>query len=281
MFGREKIEVKTAREIVAMRAAGLVVARTHEHLARHIREGVTTSELDTIAREFIVAQGARPSFSEVPGYRHASCVSVGAEVVHGIPDEKVIGAGDVVSIDAGAIVSGWHGDAAVTSIVGGEASALPQVSALVRDTRDSLTAGIAAMRPGNRLGDIGAAIESFLDHAGERAGVRYGIVTEFEGHGIGRQMHMSPGVPNYAVRSRGPKLGVGMTLAIEPMVTLGTAKTRTLNDDWTVVTTDGSLASHEEHTVAITPDGIWVLTALDGGESLLRSVGAPFGPLGE
>lgn len=281
MFGREKIQLKSTDQIIAMRAAGLVVARTHEYLRSVLAEGMTTGQVDDLAREFIAAQGARPSFSEVPGYRHTLCISVGSEVVHGIPGERVLRTGDIVSIDAGAIVDGWHGDAAVTSIIGGEAAVATETAGLVRDTRDSLTAGISAMRPGNRVGDIGAAVEHFLEHAGEKAGIEYGIVEEFEGHGIGREMHMSPGVPNYAVKPAGPKLAVGVTLAIEPMVTLGAAGTRTLDDEWTVVTSDGSLASHEEHTVAITPNGIWVLTALDGGEAILATVGAPFGPLGE
>lgn len=279
MFGRERLELKTTDEVVAMRRAGLVVARTLEHLRDVCREGMTTAQLDGIARERIEAQGARPSFPEVPGYRHTLCVSVGPAVVHGIPGEQVIAAGDIVSIDCGAILDGWHGDAAISILVGGPEAAGPEAAGLVSVTEGALSAGIAAMRTGNRVGDIGAAVEGHIEREGVRAGVTYGVVEQFEGHGIGREMHMEPGVPNVAVKRRGPKLGVGATLAIEPMVTLGSPETRELDDGWTAVTVDGSLAAHVEHTVAITPDGIWVLTALDGGERLLEEAGAPFGPL--
>ncbi len=261
-----------------MRRAGLVVAHTLEHLGQVCREGMTTGELDTIARQQIESRGARPSFPEVPGYRHTLCVSVGPQVVHGIPGDRVLAAGDIVSIDCGAIVDGWHGDAAVSLLVGGAQAAGAEAARLVQVTAGSLAAGIAAMRPGNRVGDIGAAVEAHIESAASSDGVTYGIVEQFEGHGIGRAMHMDPGVPNVAVRRRGPKLAVGATLAIEPMVTLGSGMTYELDDGWTAVTVDGSLAAHVEHTVAITSDGIWVLTALDGGEALLREVGAPYGP---
>ncbi len=282
MFGRQRIELKSDAQIVAMRAAGLVVARTLEHLARILRPGMTTGALDEAARAFIASQGARPSFPEVPGYRHVLCVSVGPAVVHGIPGDQVIRPGEIVSIDCGAIVDGWHGDAAVSLIAGGEDAAPGEAVTLVRDTEAALGAGIAAMRPGNRVGDIGAAVQAHLEAAGERAGVRYGIVEDYEGHGIGREMHMDPGVPNVRLRHRGPgpKLAAGATLAIEPMVTLGSPQTVEQADGWTAMTADGSLAAHSEHTVAITPGGLWVLTALDGGEALLAKAGAPFAPLG-
>ncbi len=279
MFGRERLELKSTDEVVAMRRAGLVVARTLEYLREACREGVTTGDLDRMARQRIEAEGARPSFPEVPGYRHTLCVSVGPAVVHGIPGEQVLAAGDLVSIDCGAIVDGWHGDAAISVLVGGAEATGPEAAELVAVTERSLHAGIAAMRPGNRVGDIGAAVEERIDAEALRTGATYGIVDQYEGHGIGREMHMEPGVPNVAVKRRGPKLAVGATLAIEPMVTLGSAQTRELDDGWTVVTIDGSLAAHVEHTVAITPDGIWVLTAPDGGERLLTEMGAPYGPL--
>lgn len=279
MFGRERLELKTTDEVVAMRRAGLVVAHTLKYLREACREGMTTGELDRMARQRIEAEGARPSFPEVPGYRHTLCVSVGPAVVHGIPGEQVLAAGDLVSIDCGAIVDGWHGDAAISFLVGGAEAAEPGAAELISVTEQSLHAGIAAMRPGNRVGDIGAAVEGRIEEEALRTGATYGIVEQYEGHGIGREMHMEPGVPNVAVKRRGPKLAVGATLAIEPMVTLGTAQTRELDDGWTVVTLDGSPAAHVEHTVAITPDGIWVLTALDGGEGLLTEMGAPYGPL--
>lgn len=279
MFGRERLERKSPDEVVAMRRAGLVVARTLEHLRAVCRPGMTTGELDAIARTRIEQEGARPSFPDVPGYRHTLCVSVGAEVVHGIPGERVIAPGDIVSIDCGAVVDGWHGDAAVSLLVGGPEAAGREAADLVEVTAGSLAAGIGAMRPGNRVGDIGAAVERHIEQAAAERGATYGIVEQFEGHGIGRAMHMEPGVPNVAVKRRGPKLVVGATLAIEPMVTLGSPMTHELEDGWTAVTVDGSLAAHVEHTVAITPDGIWVLTALDGGEALLAQIGAPYGPV--
>lgn len=278
-FRRNRVERKSVEQLRAMRAAGLVVGRTLQHLRETVVPGMTTGQIDAIARETIEKQGARPSFPDVPGYRHTVCVSVGEEIVHGIPGDKVVREGDLVSIDCGAIVAGWHGDAAVSIFAGGEQAARPDEVQLVADTAGSLEAGIAAMRPGRRVGDIGAAVERYLIEAGGRAGVEYGIVDEYEGHGIGREMHMHPGVPNYATKKRGPKLTVGVTLAIEPMVTLGSAQTHTLEDEWTAVTVDGSTAAHVEHTAAITPDGVWVLTAVDGGESLLARAGAPFGPL--
>lgn len=279
MFGRERIEKKSPQQLLVMRQAGLVVARTLEMLENEVRPGVTTGHLDNLAREFILGQGARPSFPEVPGYHHTLCVSVGAEIVHGIPGERVLQEGDLVSIDCGAIVNGWHGDAAISIFAGGDSAADPAAVGLVHDTRSSLAAGVAKMRPRAHVGDVGGAIEAELGALGSRRGVEYGIVEEYEGHGIGREMHMSPGVPNYRPSRLGPKLDVGVTLAIEPMVTLGAPGNETLEDDWTVVTLDGSLAAHVEHTVAITSEGIWVLTALDGGEEMLGARGAPFGPL--
>ena len=194
--------------------------------------------------------------------------------------------GDLVSIDCGAIVEGWHGDAALTLVVGGRDRASAADLALMDDTEASLWAGIAALRPGGRLYAVGDAVEASVDAALERRreqgvpGVEvYGILEDYTGHGIGREMHMDPHVPNYGVSSSGPTVPSGATLAIEPMVTLGTIETRTLADDWTVVTGDGSRAAHWEHTVAVTDDGLWVLTATDGGEAGLAAVGVPWAPL--
>ncbi|WP_341747046.1 type I methionyl aminopeptidase [Dermatophilus congolensis] len=280
MFGRERIEKKNPQQIIAMRKAGLVVGRTLEKLAEAVKPGVTTRELDDFAREYILSQNAVPSFPLVPGYRHTLCVSVGCEIVHGIPGDRVLQEGELVSIDCGAAVDGWHGDSAISIIVGGDDAAEPEVKNLLDDTSRSLWSGIAAMVPGNRVGDIGGAVEESLEKSALHRKIgEYGIVEDYEGHGIGREMHMSPGVPNFRPAKLGPKLTVGTTLAIEPMVTLGAPDNKVLDDDWTVVTIDGSIAAHVEHTVAITSEGIWVLTALDGGLEICAATGAQFGPL--
>ena len=285
MFGRrERLETKAPHELRAMRRAGLVVAHTLQTVQARTVAGMTTARLDELARESILGQGARPSFPEVPGYRHTLCVSVNEAVVHGIPGEQVLRAGDLVSVDCGAIVDGWHGDAAVTYVVGGDAAGDPADLDLSEATRQALWAGIVAFREGSRVGDIGAAVEESIESSTERAGGsgrtrRFGIVDGFEGHGIGRAMHMEPGVPNVRVKDRGPKVRVGATVAIEPMITLGSSETHELEDGWTAVTVDGSRAAHWEHTVALTSGGLWVLTALDGGEAELTARGAPFGPL--
>ncbi|MGB5934243.1 MAG: M24 family metallopeptidase, partial [Ornithinimicrobium sp.] len=204
----------------------------------------------------------------------------------GIPGSRVLADGDLVSIDCGASVDGWHGDAAVSLIVGGAhgSAARPADVAVMNDTQQAMWAGICALQPGQRLYAVGEAIQASIEHAQqqrEQAGlaVRYGIVEDYVGHGIGTSMHMAPHVPNYAVQGKGPTVPVGATLAIEPMVTLGTIETRTLADDWTVTTTDGSRAAHWEHTVAVTAQGLWVLTALDGGEQALTVGGGTYGPL--
>ncbi|WP_307781330.1 type I methionyl aminopeptidase [Agilicoccus flavus] len=274
IFGRPRLETKSDDELRAMRRAGLVVAQTLDLLAQSARPGLTTLDLDVLAREFITGHGARPSFPDVPGYRHTLCVSVDEQVVHGIPGERVLRAGDVVSIDCGASVDGWHGDAAITLVVDGQART-PQEAALVADTLASLWAGVSAFAVGGHVGDLGAAVEGHL----EATGRGYGVVDEYEGHGIGREMHMDPPVPNVRSSRRGPKVRSGATVAIEPMVTLGTPDTLVLDDDWTVVSADGTTAAHWEHTVAVTDAGLWVLTALDGGKAQLSAVGAPFAPL--
>ena len=253
---RDRIEIKSADQIQVMRAAGLVVARTLQRVAEITAPGITTAEMDDCAAQSIRDAGATPSFLGYHGFPAHICVSVNEEVVHGIPGSRRIREGDVVSIDCGAIVDGWHGDAALTVLVGDVAADLTELS---RVTEESLWAGLRAARPGNRLSDIGHAVESVVRAAGDQ----YGIIEEYVGHGIGSSMHMEPAVPNYGRPGKGPRLVPGMALAVEPMVVLGDPGVHVLDDDWTVVASDGSHASHWEHTVAVTEDGPWVLTALD------------------
>jgi methionyl aminopeptidase len=257
VFGKpEPIEIKSIDELALMREAGLVVARTLERLRQEVTAGMTTADLDAIARESIASHGATSSFLGYHGFPAVICTSVNREVVHGIPGQTVINAGDIVSIDCGAIVEGWHGDAAISIVLPGADSA---VVALSEATKAAMWAGLAKAREGNRLSDIGHAVETCIKDEGN-----YGIVEDYVGHGIGTSMHMHPPVPNYGKPGQGPRLEVGMALAIEPMATLGSANVAVLEDDWTVVTTDGKPAAHWEHTVAITDEGPWVLTSLEG-----------------
>ncbi|MFC5175893.1 type I methionyl aminopeptidase [Nocardioides taihuensis] len=270
MGWRERgVEIKTPEQIDGMRAAGLVVGRTLELLRGSVHAGITTRELDAIAEDHIRSNGATPSFLGYHGFPGSICTSVNDEVVHGIPGDRVLAEGDLVSIDCGAIVDGWHGDAAISVAIG----AVPdEVSSLMRVTEDAMWAGIAAARLGGRVTDISHAVEQHVRAQGD-----YGIVEEYTGHGIGSAMHQPPNVPNFGRPGRGPKLERGLALAVEPMITLGTRETSVLEDDWTVVTDDGRWAAHYEHTFTLTPDGAWVLTALDGGEERLTSLGVPFG----
>ncbi len=247
-----------------MRRAGLVVAEALERMTEGVRPGVTTGALDRIARDVLDAHGATSSFL---GYGHPAfpaviCASIGAEVVHGIPGERVLAEGELCSIDFGAIVDGWHGDAAVTVPVG---ACPPELLELNRVTEESLWAALAVVRPGGRLSDVGAAVEAVVRPHG------YGLLEDYTGHGIGREMHEPPNVPNVAPQGpgKGMVLDVGIVIAVEPMATLGSPDTVVLDDDWTVVTADGRQAAHWEHTVAVTPDGPWVLTARDGGAAHL------------
>jgi methionyl aminopeptidase len=244
---------KSAAEIATMRRAGRVVAEVLTLVGEALRPGVSTAHLDDLAEEHIRRAGATPSFKGYYGYPSTVCISVDREVVHGIPGHRTIRDGQVVSIDAGAIVDGYHGDAARTFIVG-EAPAA--VRDLVETTRLALEAGIAAARPGNRIWDVSAAVEDVALAGG------YGIVRPYVGHGIGTAMHEEPQVPNYRTRTRGIELAPGICLAIEPMLTIGLADVETLADGWTVVTRDGSLAAHWEDTVAVTEEGPMVLTRL-------------------
>lgn len=239
-----------------MAAAGAVVARAHEAVRQALRPGVTTRDLDRVAEDVITGEGAVPSFKGYRGFPASLCTSRNHEIVHGIPsDDVVLDEGDVLSIDCGAIVDGYHGDSAATWIVGGEQAADPAVRTLVRETRRAMYAGLSQVLAGHRLGDIGHAIEAVAHEHG------FGVVEEYVGHGIGRALHEDPSVPNYGTAGRGAKLSTGWVLAIEPMFNLGTAATRTLADGWTVVTADGRVSAHWEHTVALTDDGPRVLTA--------------------
>lgn len=280
MRRRPSIELKAPEQIRAMRKAGLVVARTLSAVRDAAAPGVTTSELDALAREHIAAAGAVSSFLgyggglDLPPFPGVTCISVNSEIVHGIPGDRVLAEGDLVSVDFGVSIEGWHGDSAITFGVGRLAADAEQLSAV---TAEAMWAGIAAARIGGHIGDIGHAIESSLRSHPQR----YGIVAEYTGHGIGSAMHQPPDVPNLGRRGRGELLTKGICLAVEPMVTTGSATTATLDDEWTVVTRDGSLAAHWEHSIALTPAGLWVLTAEDGGEAELIARGAPFGPLAD
>ncbi len=280
MFGRRnRLQGRTDEQLLLMREAGLLVGRTLELLAAEVAPGVTTLDLDRLAEEFIRSHGGVPNFQLVPGYSHTLCTSVNEEVVHGIPGSRVLREGDIVSIDCGAEVAGWNGDAAFTAVVGGLDAGRPEDLALIAATEASLYAGIAAMRVGDRLYAVGEAVEGSIEAAAERDGRVYGVIEDYVGHGIGTQMHMDPQIPNYAVRDVGPTLVDGFTGAIEPMVTLGTSDTTVLADDWTVVTADGTRAAHWEHSVAVRAGGLWILTAIDGGEAALAARGAAYAPL--
>jgi len=270
-FGREKIEYKTAAQVAGMRRAGIVVADAHAAVRAALRPGATTADLDAVAARVIAEAGATPSFLGYHGYPAVLCVSVNEEIVHGIPGDRVLEPGDVVSVDCGAIVDGWHGDAAFTMVL---PDADPADVALSEATEAALWAGIAALATGERLGGVGEAVEDVV----EASGVRYGIVQEYVGHGIGSAMHQPPEVLNYRTREKGARLRAGLCVAVEPMLTRGKRHTLVLEDDWTVVTQDGSRAAHWEHTVAIGPEGVWVLTAHDGGAARLAELGVTVAP---
>ena len=268
-FRDRGVEIKTPEQIALMRKAGIVVGETLDLMRRTVKAGVTTRELDAIAEDHIRSRGATPSFLGYHGFPATLCISVNDEVVHGIPGDRVIQEGDVVSIDCGAIGEGWHGDAATTVAVGDVSD---EVRELIRVTEEAMWRGIAAAHLGGRVTDISHAIETYVRSQGD-----YGILEEYVGHGIGSAMHQPPNVPNYGKPGRGPKLVRGLALAVEPMIVLGSPETTVLEDDWTVVTNDGSWAAHSENTFTLTPDGAWVLTALDGGEEKLAELGVPFG----
>ena len=270
------IEVKTPAELLLMRRAGLVVAEGLEAMCAAASAGVTTGELDAIGREVLARNGAESSFYDYGsdwgnGFPGVACISVNDELVHGVPGERVLADGDLVSIDFGAIVEGWHGDAARSIIVGTPSA---DDVALIEATREAMWAGARAMRAGGRVGDVSRAIEDYV----KSLPVRYGTLREYTGHGIGSEMHMEPDVPNWYRRRPTPKLTVGMALAIEPMLTTGLHQTLELDDGWTVVSRDSSRGSHWENTVALTQHGLWVLTESDGGAERLGDL---FGPLAD
>lgn len=250
-IGSAAIAARSHAELASMRMAGRVVAEMHERIRSAIRPGVTLCALDAIGRQVLDDRGATSNFLGYNGYPAVICASVNDVVVHGIPTDRIVVEGDVVSIDCGAIVDGWHGDAAFTAPVG---AASADARNLIAAAEASLDAAIDLLRPGTHRSDIGAVIQATAEGAG------YGVVREYTGHGIGRAMHEPPSVPNYGRRGRGPRLDVGNVLAIEPMLTIGRPDTATADDGWTVSTIDGGLAAHAEHTVAVTDDGPEILT---------------------
>ena len=248
------IILKSGEEITKMRRAGRITAGTIDAVLDAVRPGITTLDLDAVAEDYIRTEGAVPSFKGYRGFPASICASVNEQIVHGIPGHRVLEEGDVLSLDFGAIWEGYHGDSAVTVFVGGTPPS-EEAARLVEVTRTSLEAGIGQIREGGHLGDIGHAVQSVVEAAG------FSVVREYVGHGIGRNLHEDPQVPNYGEAGRGPAMKEGLVIAVEPMVNVGGWQTRTLADNWTVVTADGTLSAHFEHTIAITADGPEVLTA--------------------
>lgn len=246
------IILKSLQEIEKIRKACLIVADVLESIRGIVRPGITTQELDEFAERFIIAAGAKPAFKGYRGYPKTLCTSVNNEVIHGIPSkDAVLKQGDIVSVDVGTIVDGFYGDAAITLPVG---TIKPEAERLMRVTEESLLRGIAQAQAGNRLYDISHAVQDYVESNG------YSVVREFVGHGIGRSLHEDPQLPNFGASGQGPRLKPGMVLAIEPMVNIGGSATVTQEDNWTAVTADGSLSAHFEHTIAVMPDGPWILT---------------------
>lgn len=248
------IVVKTAREIKLMQDACTLSARALKLAGEMVEPGVSTLEIDTAVKKFIEGEGGVPSTLGYEGYPASTCISVNSVVVHGIPSKKtILKSGDIVSIDIMAGMHGFHGDNAYTYACG---DILPEARALLDATEESLYEGIKAAQAGNRIGDIGSAVQRYVEARS------YGVVREFTGHGVGAKLHEEPSVPNFGTPGRGPRLIPGMTIAIEPMITMGNPRTRILRDGWTAETIDGSLAAHFEHTVCITPDGPIIMTKL-------------------
>jgi methionyl aminopeptidase len=280
-MSRHSVELKTNDQIILMRDAGMATAAALREVRKAIRPGVSTLELDAIAEATIIAKGGHSNFKLVAGYRHTICASINDEVVHGIPSaDRILKAGDIVSIDCGAEIGEWNGDSAITVIVP-NADGSQVDSDLVRArqtlsdvTEQSLWAGIAALAKSEYLNEVGMAIEEYIYSQG-----KYGILEEYVGHGIGRSMHEDPAVYNFAVREKGFKVQPGLCVAIEPMVVAGSHRTKILKDGWTVSTKDASDASHWEHSIAVHEKGIWVLTAEDGGVAKLAPLGVKPVPL--
>lgn len=246
--------LKTGRELKIMKEACRISAGALKLIGSAVEPGVTTAELDRLAEEYILSQGAKPNFKNYNGYPATACISINNEVIHGIPGKRKIKEGDIVSVDLGAVFEGFHGDNAATFAAG---DISPEAKRLMDVTKESLYEGIKMARHGGRIGDISSAIQSYVEARG------YSVVRQFVGHGIGTSLHEAPEVPNFGTPGRGIRLVPGMTLAIEPMINMGKAGVRTLADNWTVVTLDNSLSAHFEHTVAITPDGPQIMTVAD------------------
>ncbi|MCY7287238.1 MAG: type I methionyl aminopeptidase [Cryobacterium sp.] len=261
---------KSPAQMRSMIAPGLATAASLDAARAAIRVGATTLELDAAAEAAIVAHGGLPNFKLEQGYHHTVCASVNDDVVHGIPGARVLSAGDIVSIDSGAIIEGWNGDAAFSFVIPDPDR--PEVVAerekLSHVTEQSLWHGIARLAVARHLNEVGEAIEDYVESQGD-----YGILTDYVGHGIGRSMHEAPPVFNYRVRQKGPDVKPGLVVAIEPMVVMGSIETYVRDDDWTVAPSDGQAAAHWEHSVAVHKDGIWVLTAADGGAAALAPLG--------
>ncbi|GAB5080935.1 type I methionyl aminopeptidase [Hominimerdicola sp. 21CYCFAH17_S] len=243
--------VKSNKEIARMQKAGKITAGALIAAGEAIRPGMTTKELDTVVRKYITSHGAKPSFLGYGGFPASACISVNDEVIHGIPGPRRLEEGDIVSVDVGAYIDGYHGDSCKTFAVG-EIS--DKAKALMKSTEESLYLAIKMIRPGVRLGDIGAAIQKYNEGNG------FSVVREFVGHGVGKNLHEEPEVPNYGKEGHGVRLAAGMVVAIEPMINEGTASVKVMSDEWTVKTTDGKLSAHFEHTIAVTSDGAFILT---------------------
>lgn len=250
------ISVKSDKEIEIMKKAGRITGGALRHAGEMITPGMTTYELDKIIHRYIVSHGAVPSFLGYGGFPGSACISVNDEVIHGIPGPRKLEEGDIVSVDVGAYIDGFHGDSCKTFAVG---KIRNEAKALMRSTEESLYMAIAMAKPGVRLGDIGYAIQKYNEDNG------YSVVRQFVGHGVGRDLHEDPEVPNYGRQGRGVRLTEGMVIAIEPMINLGTEKIYVMPDEWTVRTTDGKLSAHFEHTIAITEKGAVILTDPDIG----------------
>ncbi|WP_166319908.1 type I methionyl aminopeptidase [Microbacterium excoecariae] len=275
---------KKPEQLRGMREPGRITAEALDAVAAAIRPGITTLELDRIAESVIVAQGAHSNFQLVPGYRHTVCVSVNEQVVHGIPGERVLEAGDIVSVDCGAETdAGWNGDSARTFIVPGEGQdpeLVRQREELSDVTRGSMWAGIAALASAQHLGQVGAVIEDYIEsNPLPSTGQPAGILRDYVGHGIGRRMHEDPTLFHYATPGRGAEIKPGLCLCVEPMMTAGGEDVFVEDDDWTITTLDGSSGAHWEHSVAVHAGGIWVLTAADGGAAGLADFGVTPTPI--
>jgi methionyl aminopeptidase len=266
---------KNPAQLRLMVKPGLITAASLAAARSVARAGVSTAEVDAAAEAAILSLGGKPNFKLVSGYHHTVCTSVNDEVVHGIPGERILQPGDILSVDSGAIFEGWNGDSAITVVIPDptQPELVAQRQQLSTVTEAALWAGIARLSQARHLNEVGEAIEGFIEDEGARLGHPYGILTDYIGHGIGRDMHEDPPVFNYRVRQKGPEVKPGLVVAIEPMVVTGSPETKVLDDGWTVSTVDGGSASQWEHSVAVHKDGIWVLTAEDGGAAKLAAYG--------